>query len=339
MIILLAASWVLGPQTASAAPPSALTSFTGTLSPGESITRVWELNSAVEEPGFLFHYSVIGGSDFNDVAYVYVDETGDGWDYLKGEGWTYCSPLSPPPCPLDRGQYSVTISADDAATAPMTYDIGFYLPPNPPAVFSGHIPADSDVRVSSFGVLLASASAGDFSLEVTSGSYDFLIDGVSAAVVTSNTALTVNLAKGFHQLEVSTEVEGATEDVTWSVRLPPKLEVRIINPCPTLNESVQSVCVIGAEAAASDGSSPVVSYQWTASGGTFNSTSGQWVEWTAPPGTAGFTLTVLATAPGYLSSEDSTVTQVVPEFTSAALSFLVAVLLAIALLRRRSRRV
>jgi hypothetical protein len=272
---------------------------------------------------------------------VYIDETGDAWDYLKGEGWTYCSPTGTPPCYLDPGPYTVTVETDTLATGPITSDIGFYLPPQPPADFSGHIPYDSDVRLSSFGVVFPYAVSAQLVLGVTSGSYEFLVDGESIAVVTSTTQLTVDFTEGFHQFEVNTEVEGVGEDVAWSVQVStgPKLDVSILGECPILNpDSNQSDCVIGAEATASDGSSPAVSYLWTASGGIFNSTGSQWVKWTAPPGAASFTLTVEASAPGYTSGTYSMQVQVVPEFPSSAVPFLVAVALAAVLFTRRSHQ-
>ena len=111
-----------------------------------------------------------------------------------------------------------------------------------------------------------------------------------------------------------------------------------IGPSALLNpDSGQSVCVTGAEATASDGQNPSVSYAWTASGGSFNSTTSQWVEWTALPGVASFTLTVEASATGYTSDTDSLNVQVVPEFSSLAPPFLLAILLAVLLTRKRSR--
>ena len=155
-----------------------------------------------------------------------------------------------------------------------------------------------------------------------------------------NTQLSLNFTEGFHQLEVSAEAEGIGEDVAWSVQIlgPPKLDVRIVDTCPTLNpESGQSICVTHAEATASSGT-PAVSYQWAVSGGSLNSTAGQWVAWTAPPGVATYTLSVNASAPGYVSGTDSLIVQVTPEFPTATLPFLGAVVLASLLVIRRRFR-
>jgi len=331
--------WIL--PSAAAAAPEILKTFSGTLTPGQSTTLTWQLDRNIPEPGFLFHYTVTGGSDMNDVIYVIIEETGDSWDYLMGQGWTYCSPTAAPPCPLDAGPYSVTVEADDAATGSISYQIAFELPPEPSANFSGQIPANSDVRVSSFGVMFPSSTSGLLVLNAASGSYEFFVDGESRAVVTAATEVPVDFEGGFHTFEISSEVEGVGEDVAWSVQIPggPVLDVVIVNPCPTLNLTAgQSVCITGAQATASDGSSPAVTYSWTASGGTFNSTGSQWIEWTSPQTAGDFNLTVHVSAPGYVSGTKSLVATVVPEFPTPALSFIFAIALAVLFLGRRSRR-
>jgi hypothetical protein len=233
----------------------------------------------------------------------------------------------------------VTVVAYLAATLPIDYEIAFYLPPEPSVDFSGQIPANSDLRVSSFGVLFPSSTSGQLVLDAASGSYEFFVDGESSAVVTAATELPVNFEGGFHTFEINSDSEGVGENVAWSVRVPPMLIVRILNPCLTLNlTSGQSVCVTGAEATATDGSSPAVIYSWTATGGDFNSTSSQWVNWTAPQTAGDFSLTVQASAPGYFSGTDSLVSTVVPEFPTVVLPFIFAVALAVLTLSRRSRR-
>jgi hypothetical protein len=307
----------------------ALKTLTGSLDPG-AITDPplsWELGRDVSE--FLFHYSVTGGSDTNDVVYVSID--GIAFDFLMGDGWTYCA------CPMSAGSYSVTVEADAAGTGQMTYSIGFYAVPQPPVNFEGHIPENSNVRSHDFGVFFPSQASHQVNLGVSSGAdYEFFIDGESKGAVTTAQQIQIDFTSGFHLLEVWAG-EG---DVRWSVEIlgPPKLEVMIANACPTLNpESGQSVCVTSAEATASDGGSPIVSYVWTASGGMFNSTTSRWVEWTAPSGVASFTLTVNASAPGYISATDSINAEVVPEFPSAAVPALFTLVLAVVLFARRSR--
>jgi hypothetical protein len=331
------------PPTVEAAPPRAVKTFSGSLtSANPSVTQPWQLSRDFPDPGFLFHYAITGGSQLDDVVYVYIEETGDAWDVnwpLMGEGWTYCSPTSFQPCPFSAGSYNVTVEAGPAASLPISYSIGFYLVPNPPVDFSGHFPANSDSRRSTFGVLLPSAATSEIVLGVTSGSYAFFVDNKNETLVNRNTQLSFNLTKGFHQLEVSSEEEGIGEDVAWSVQVsgPPKLDVRIVDTCPALNpESGQSICVTHAEATASSGT-PAVSYQWAVSGGSLNSTGGQWVAWTAPPGVATYTLTVNASAPGYVSGTDSLIVQVAPEFPTGTLPFLGAVVLASSLLIIRLR--
>jgi hypothetical protein len=208
--------------------------------------------------------------------------------------------------------------------------------------FSGFIPANSGDRYSAFGAIFPSTTSYTLVLGVTSGSYELFVDGTSQVVVTENTQVSLDFEEGsFHLFELSSLSVGADEDVGWTVQIQgqPKLDVIIVNPCPVLNpESGQSACVTGAEATASDGGSPTVSYLWTASGGELNSTTSQWVQWTAPPGVASFTLTVQASASGYVSGSDSLSVQVAPEFPSFAAPLLLVLLLAFtALSKKRSR--
>lgn len=317
----------VGVQRVDAVGPKALKTFTGSLDPG-AITDPplsWELGRDVSD--FLFHYSVTGGSDMNDVVYVSID--GIPFDYLMGDGWAYCD------CPMSAGPYSVTVEADGAATGRLAYDIGFYAVPQPPVNFEGYIPANSSTRSNDFAILLPSQASSQVNLGVSGGGdYGFFVDGESKGVVTTAQQIQIDFTSGFHLLEIWAG-EG---DVRWSIEIlgPPKLEVTIANDCPTLNpESSQSVCVTGAEVTASDGGSPVVSYMWKASGGSFNSTTSQWVEWTAPPGVASFTLSVNASAPGYVSGTDTINVQVVPEFPSAAVPILFTVGIAVVFFARR----
>ena len=333
--------WILPNVTAAA--PEVLQTFSGTLADSNPMEWTWELNRDIPDPGFLFHYVITGGLDSNDVVSVYIDDTGgtqvEGWEFLMGEGWEYCSPLGLSPCPIDLGSYTVTVVAYPEATLPIGYEIAFYLPPEPSVDFSGQIPANSDVRGSSFGVMFPSSTSGLLVLNAASGSYEFIVDGESSTVVTAATELPVNFEGGFHTFEINSDFEGVGENVAWSVRIPPMLNAVIVNSCPTLNpEAGQSVCITGAEVTASDGSTPpVVTYSWTASAGSFNSTSSQWVEWTAPQTLGDFNMIVQVSAPGYFSGSASLVATVVPEFPAVALPFILAVALAVVLLNRRSR--
>jgi len=333
MVIILAATSLSIPPAAEAAGPKALKTFSGALDPGEITDPPldWQLDRDVSE--FLFHYAITGGSEPEDVVYLSIAGI-TSFDFLIGEGWRYC------PCPLGMGSYGVVVEAEPAATGRITYEVGFYDVPQPPVDFSGFIPANSYYDSNDFGVLFPSSTSHQVTLGVTGpGDYELFVDGDSKGVVTKTTDLSIFFSSGFHVFDVI----AGQEDVRWSVQIgqvgQPKLEVTIVDPCPTLNpESGQSVCVTGAEATASDGQNPSVSYAWTASGGSFNSTTSQWVEWTAPPGVAAFTLTVEASAPGYSSDTDSLNVQVVPEFSSLAAPFLLAIVLAVLLARKRSRQ-
>jgi hypothetical protein len=310
LVILLILPLLVSP-TAEAAPPSDLKTITGSVSAGEFKSYPWNLDRDVTD--FLLHYSITGGTDPLDVAYVSIDEIDLHFDYLMGEGWEYCD------CPLDAGPYTVTVEADADATGPINFNIGFYSVPQPPVDFSGFIPATADMRTSSFGVIFPNEGSYTLVLGATAGSYELFVDGESQGVVTGTTNLTLDLTEDFYLFEVSSVDVSPDEDVRWTVQVqvqgPPKVEVTIVNSCPILNpEEGQSVCVTGAEATASDGGTPTVEYLWTVTGGELNSTTSQWVEWTAPPGVASFTLTVEASAQGYTSGSDSLKVQVVPEF-------------------------
>jgi hypothetical protein len=93
--------------------------------------------------------------------------------------------------------------------------------------------------------------------------------------------------------------------------------------------------VTGAEAIASDGGAPTVTYNWTVTGGSLNSSSSKWIEFTPPIGVASFTLTVNASAPGYLSDTAVQVVQATPEFPAFIMPLVLTLALALAVLSRR----
>jgi hypothetical protein len=214
--------------------------------------------------------------------------------------------------------------------------------------FAGFITANSEPEAfSEFGVLFPPSSNYTMVLGASGGSYDFYIDNALSATVTESTTLTLHLEEGFHKLAV--DASGIGADVTWTVDIQegasqPKLEVAILYPksggCnATLNpESGQSVCIAGVKVTPSDGGSPTITYVWTASGGELNSTSSQWVQWTAPPGVATFTLTVEASATGYLPGSYSVSVQVVPEFPMFVAPLLLMLGLGFAAIARRRPR-
>jgi hypothetical protein len=312
--------------------PKVLKVLSGTLEPGATNSFSWNLNRNVTE--YVFYYKITGGKDPLDAAYVSIDETGDHWESLAGEGWAYCD------CALSTGSYTVTVQADAGATGPIAFNLSFSLVPQPPVDFAGFVPTNSGTRLSSFAAIFPTTRSYTFVLGVTSGSYEFFVDGISKAIVTKNTEVSLDFEEGsFHLFDISSF--GVNEDVGWSVQIQgqPKLEVKILNTCPVLNpDSGQSVCITGAEVSASDGGSPAVKYVWSASGGKFNSTASQWVEWTAPPGVADFGITVQASAQGYVSDSDSLTVQVVPEFSPPSVALLLMVLLTLTVLAQRRPR-
>jgi hypothetical protein len=320
---------------AKATPPMALQRFPSvgksSLEPGGNMTFSWVLRRDISE--FLFYYDVTG-----DELDVYIDDAPFSQS-LTGTGWRFCDG-----CEFSAGRYNVTVFAPFEATE---FYIGFYTVPQPPVEFAGFIPADSTEAFSEFGVLFPPSSANyTFVLSAIGGSYDFFVDDTLEATVPETTTLSLDLGGDFHRFAADATGEGA--DVTWTVEIqgPPKLDVAIVNPesggCDaTLNpESGQSDCVAGAMATPSDGGSPTITYLWTATGGELNSTNSQWVRWTAPPGVARFTLTVQASAPGYVSGSDSLSVQVEPEFppfVAPVLLMLVLGFAAVALRRSRNR--
>jgi hypothetical protein len=254
-----------------------------------------------------------------------------------GKGWRFCDG-----CEFGAGTHDVTVYAPFEATE---FYLGFYVVPQPPVDFAGLVPAGSVQPFSEFVVLFPPSSTNHtLVLGAAGGSYDFFIDDTLEATVTGTTTLTLDLGGAFHRFAV--DATGESADVTWTVEIqgPPKLDVIIVYPpsggCnATLNpESGQSACVAGAAASPSDGGTPTITYLWTASGGEFNSTSSRWVRWTAPPGVATFTLTVRASAAGYVSGSDSLSVQVVPEFPSFVVPLLLMLILGFAAMAQRRPR-
>jgi hypothetical protein len=331
LIILLTTASLAFPMV-EAASPAVLQRFPSTgkssLGPGAETTFSWALGKDVSE--FLFYYDVSG-----DVLDVSIDDA-PYWQSLTGRGWRFCDG-----CEFSAGTHDVAAYAPFGATQ---FYIVFYVVPQPPVDFAGFIPADSTEAFSEFGALFPLSSNYTMALGVAGGSYDFFIDDMLNATVTGSTTLTVFLEEGFHKLAV--DATGLGADVTWTLSIQegeslPRLEVAILYPesggCnATLNpESGQSVCVVGAKATASDGGTPTITYLWTKSGGELNSTSSQWVQWTAPAGVATFALTVQASAEGYVPGSYSVSVQVVPEFPMLVVPLLLMLGLGFAAIARR----
>jgi hypothetical protein len=346
-LVFLVVLLIMGPfafPVAKAAPPMALQRFpsvgTSSVEPGGNMTFSWALTKDLSE--FLLYYDVAGGAGSSDTIDVYVNYVAvPRAQFLVGRGWIFCDG-----CQLNAGTYEVAVLASPENTGPLQFYIAVYALPEPPVDFAGFIPANSTQPFSEFGVLFPPSSTNyTLVLGVTGASYDFFINYTLMANVTETTTLSLDLGGRFQRFTV--EAWGASADVTWTVQIQgqPKLEVEIVNPqssgCnATLNpQSGQSFCVVGAVATPSDGGSPTITYLWTASGGELNSTSSQWVQWTAPAGAANFTLTVEASAPGYASGSDNLKVQVVPEFQAFVTPLLLALVLALtAIAQRRSRK-
>ena len=336
LLIILLAVGPLAFPTVRAAPPPTLQRFPSagksSLQAGANTTFSWTLGQDISE--FLFYYDVTG-----DIVDVNINDA-PYWQSLTGRGWRFCDG-----CQFSAGTYDVTVSAPFNAAQ---FYVAFYAVPQAPVDFAGFIPVNSNEPFSEFGADFSSSSGNyTFVLGAAGGTYDFFIDNMLNATVTESTILKLHLGEGFHRLSV--DATGAGADVTWTVEIQgegsqPKLEAAIVYPgsggCnATLNpESGQSVCVAGVKATPSDGGSPTITYAWTASGGELNSTSSQWVQWTAPPGVATFTLAVHASAPGYLPGSYSVGVQVVPEFPSFVMPLLLVLGLTFAAVARRRSR-
>jgi hypothetical protein len=306
---------------AKAAPPVALQRFPSvgesSVEPGGNVTFSWTLTKDLSE--FLLYYDVTDGAGWSDTMDVYINDVAvPSGQSLTGKGWIFCDG-----CQFNAGTYDVAVLASAGNTSPIQFYIAIYALPQPPVDFAGLIPANSVQPFSEFGVLFPASSTNyTLVLGATGASYGFFINYTLMANVTETTTLSLDLGGRFQRFEV--EATGANADVTWTVQIqgPPRLDVAIVNAQPlgcnfTLNpQSGQSVCVVGAVATPSDGGSPTITYLWTANGGKLNSTSSQWVQWTAPAGVANFTLTVEASAPGYVSGSDTIKVQVAPEFPS-----------------------
>jgi hypothetical protein len=343
LILLL----IMGPfafPVAEASPPMALQRFPSvgesSVEPGGNMTFSWALTKDLSE--FLLYYDVAGPAGSSDMMDVYINYVAvPRGQSLVGKGWIFCDG-----CQLDAGTYDVAVLASPGNTGPIQFYIALYAVPQPPVDFAGFIPVNSAQPFSEFGALFPPSSTNyTLVLGAIGAGYDFFINYTLMANVTETTTLSLDLGGRFQRFEV--EATGASADVTWTVEIqgPPKLEVAIVNPhfggCnATLNpQSGQSVCVVGAVATPSDGRNATVTYLWTATGGKLNSTSSQWVQWAAPAGVANFTLTVEASAPGYVSGSDNFEVQVAPEFPAFVTPLLLTLVLGLVVIAQRRSRI
>jgi hypothetical protein len=195
------------------AAPQALKTVSGSLVPGDITSFPWQLNHDVSV--VLFHYKITGGSEPDDVVYVSIDETGDNWPYLMGEGWDYCDY-----CSYSTGPYTITVEADAAAAGQMSFNIGLYDVAQPPLDFAGFIPANSATRVSRLGIAFPGPGPANYTfvVDASAGSYEMFVDQASQGVVNGNRSLTVELDQGFHLFEVDASAVGVDQNVRWTVQ-------------------------------------------------------------------------------------------------------------------------
>jgi hypothetical protein len=121
-------------------------------------------------------------------------------------------------------------------------------------------------------------------------------------------------------------------------------------------EGENPTCVLRAEVNASDSSSPNVNFLWKDDGscggqGQFNSTTSQAVEWIMPTDCPCFMLTVIASAPNYISGNTTFKFQdlqktppsegcpwnAIPEFPSSPIALLATIAISVLFLSRKNR--
>ncbi len=330
---MLISLFVLEPTPLQADAPALIAIFTGTLNPGES--RDYLLTIAEDLDRYLFYSKIEGGVTEGDTLDVSILETGDEWWDLQGEVW-FWSPA------LEAGSYTLIFEANSYSTGPLTCTVALYTVPSVPVVFSGRILDVSLNDYCDFIVDFPANATYDFVLGMEGGSYEFWVDGHFFTTVEVPTTTSLSISQGEHYFELDFIADEVT---SWSVEIRettvPYLSLSLLASCPMLNESAgQFSCVLGAQAATSDGGTPEIAYAWSANHGQFNSTASQWVNWTAPViyEPRSFTVSVVAFAPGYTNATESTVVAVepIPEFPRSQVIFMIlGALLAVCLMRKR----
>jgi hypothetical protein len=327
-----------------AQPATPLASFSDALNPGESREHALRISQDLDE--YLFYAASEGGTTADDTFDVTIQETDDTWSSLQGQLWFFSSNLN-------AGDYTLIVQAYEDATGPITYTVAFYSIPTVPVAFSGHVLAASAYDTADFEVDFPVDGTYTFRLGVQGEPYEVRMDYESLVTVEAPKSISVEVLEGRRYFEVISVLE---QETYWSIEMSQPittttqtteatqtsghLSVSILSSCPTLNESAgQFSCILGAQAIASDGGSPEITYAWSKTGGSFNSTTGQWVNWTAPvtdkPLT--FTVSVVASASGYDDGValDSIAVQPIPEFPALSLPCLLSVLAVASLLIRR----
>jgi hypothetical protein len=341
--------------------PSPVVTITGTVSPGESQEQPFTIPQDLDE--YLFYAQGPSVATADDTFDVTIEETGDAWWSLQGQQWLRSSAL-------DAGEYTLLVEANTDATAPIAYTVSFYSIPAVPVTFGGVNLATSSYDSSeleadffadgnytvTFGVqggpcegcevLLDGESImeapGTVSAEVSEGSHQLDIYLPSEQV--TSWSITIGGLVSMSQTTSATETTSMTQSTslseTTTAETQPHLSVSIVSSCPTLNESAGEFnCTLAAQATASDEASPEITYMWSATGGSFNSTIGQYVNWAAPEinETETFTISVIASASGYYNGVTTTaiVVQPVPEFQVLPIVSLVLALTTTCLISRR----
>ena len=340
LVVLL----LLGVHAVPAQPAAALSTFSDTLNPSESREHALRISQDLDE--YLFYAASEGGTTADDTFDVTIEETDDTWSSLQGQLWFFSSNLN-------AGDYTLIVQAYEDATGPITYTVAFYSIPTVPVAFSGHVLAASAYDTADFEVDFPVDGTYTFRLGVQGEPYEVRMDYESVVTVEAPKSISVEVLEGRRYFEVISVLE---QETYWSVEMSQPittttqtteatqtrgyLSVSILSSCPTLDESAgQFSCILGAQATANDGGSPEITYAWSKTGGSFNSTTGQWVNWTAPvtdkPLT--FTVSVVASASGYDDGValNSIAVQPIPEFPALSLPYLLSVLAVASLLIRR----
>jgi hypothetical protein len=323
--------------------------------PGESQEHPFTIPQDLDE--YLFYGQSQGAATADDTFDVTIDETGDSWWSLQGQQWLRSMAL-------DAGDYTLMVEAYPDASGPITYTVNFYSIPAVPVTFSGLRLATSSYDSAELSADFPADGNYTFTFGVQGASFEFLVDSESLTTVEGPGSVSAEVSEGRHEFDVVSEepeqetswsvtIQGPvsmsqTTNVTETTRLTetssseaePQLVVSMISSCPTLNESAGEFnCVLAAQATASDGGSPDISYEWSSTGGSFNSTSDQWVNWTAPEinEAEDFTISVVAFASGYKNGVTSAAiaVQPIPEFEVLPTSCLFLALGAACLIGRR----
>ena len=199
-----------------------LTSIGGVLSPGESKSSAFTIDSG----SAIQHYLVHAESDrgVENTFDLEIVETGELWYDLTGTLWFLGGNLA-------SGTYNMTVRVNDAAVMDVGVTVKLYLVPRitgdlPDAAFSGFVPADAAqfIQVNEFAVYLDSPGLYDFYLGARSGDYEFLVDNNPASVATQNQVVTLQLDSGLHTFQIFTDFSGSGRETSWSVGIIPVAE-------------------------------------------------------------------------------------------------------------------